>query len=251
MSRASNNLGLSVIVPGTKTKYIALVCCRDMWLSRRSQLSVLGPWDLCAASTCSQEIGLVKDACLLQCVNDAHDASGSNARQQDEDRSDLRRQVDALQSCIQAKCARGNMDCVYAMCLAAYKWNPNLKTRGVLPESLGPNEQLNGEDNNGSELQTRMTYGVGSKRTLPSRTRNSDSQKRSWENPIAACIDYHCSKFGPNTLEYHVCFKINCSRWQADVDDTGVSALNISFWLQRLVHSKYTPTPTPTLSFFS
>lgn len=106
---------------------------------------------------CLEKYGMVFDSCISMCSPSA-----------------CKRQIDPLQSCIEAKCAGA------------------------------------GRNHYGSCIFNHCIVGM----------RLKNFKKRSWNNVMQTCIEFHCRQRIPGSVQYTICVHSNCSkiaygkRWQ-------------------------------------
>ena len=160
-----------------------------------------------------------------------------------------KRQVDPLQSCIEAKCAgmhKGHYgNCIYRRCITGVyktaKKRISLKDLVVESSYLKPtygdsiNDDIFGEssfENDISDLikehelklsdlllshlntESHQNRNRPSSLTLYDVLPRSTPKKRSWNDIVQNCIMYHCRHHKPGTAQYNVCVQVHCSKVQ-------------------------------------
>ena len=160
-----------------------------------------------------------------------------------------KRQVDPLQSCIEAKCAgmhKGHYgNCIYRRCITGvYKTaKKRISINGLELESsytrpasdededdifadsslesdiknLIKKHQLKLSDLLLNHLRTKAHNTNNKNRhslTLYDILPRSSPEKRSWNDIVQNCIMYHCRHKKPGTAPYNVCVQVHCSKVQ-------------------------------------
>ena len=159
-----------------------------------------------------------------------------------------KRQVDPLQSCIEAKCAgmhKGHYgNCIYRRCITGvYKTAKKrisindlvLESSYMKPTShddddifadsslendikdLIKEHQLKLSDLLLNHLRTKAHNTNNKSRhslTLYDILPRSSPEKRSWNDIVQNCIMYHCRNKKPGTAPYNVCVQVHCSKVQ-------------------------------------
>ena len=165
---------------------------------------------LCVIKECLHRPEAEVDNCILACRS-----GGLRARQAGELRTareqalePFRRQMDPLQSCIEARCSNSRQPyrhCIYAHCIADLSLGRKYKRQkegDPSPWSKRSGEQ--DEDNQISDL-------IGSRsEPSPSATwKNVLLRKRGVNDFTDVCIEYHCPRETPGTLTYLTCIRDN------------------------------------------
>lgn len=155
-----------------------------------------------------------------------------------------KRQVDPLQSCIEAKCAgmhKGHYgSCIYRRCITGvYKTaKKRISLHDLVYESdftkptlLGPSGEEVPDTRPIEEQVNDILRGHGLKLSdlLPSRAdhssdrslflgdvlpRSTTPQKKSWNDITQNCIMYHCRDKTPGSPMYNVCVQVHCTKVQ-------------------------------------
>ncbi len=190
--------------------------------------------------------------CYGRCLEFAGDAALPRAAVDLYRAPPLKRQVDPLQSCIEARCAGTHKGlygrCVYSRCLTGiFKTaRKRISLHDLILESStsqlpfddtmeGKDEELPAaiaflEDEIGELLRendVRLSDYVSSQTPfhdshrkpsvylgdiLP--RRRSSFSKRSWNDIVQNCIMYHCRRKKPGSAAYNVCVQVHCSKLQ-------------------------------------
>jgi len=174
---------------------------------------------LCIIKTCSSLTSLdEREECISSCT------STSDQLQDDEDgdmtdtgdvtrdvitsqrdfiTTTRKRQIDPLQSCIEAKCSGilGHRygDCVFTRCIMGMGLTFSNKAREKKDEL--------------SRDLLSLQHDVFSRHSLmTSWGKTSRRQKKSWNDVMKTCVDFHCTDNAPGSLEYTVCVHTHCGR---------------------------------------
>ena len=135
----------------------------DTWIFhcfRSGELS-LDKSSLCVLETClSKDPVGDYDGCIRHCLGPPDDNNPPSAN---------KRQIDPLQSCIEAKCAG----------VWGYKYGDCVFSRCIM----------------GMGLSTSMAR-----------------RKKSWNDVMKTCVDFHCTDMVPGSMDYTVCVHSNCGR---------------------------------------
>ena len=135
--------------------------------------------------------------------------------------SPIRRQLDPLQSCIEAKCASswtGNYgDCVYKNCIVGFRLGKYLKRYDdkVEEDKVEDNDftQYIMEKHNIKRVVSHRSK-VGEQVDMLPETviEQRREYKRSWNDLAGTCVEFHCPGITAGSMEYNVCAQMHCSR---------------------------------------
>lgn len=145
----------------------------------------------------------------------------------------LRRQVDPLHSCIEAKCSSWNsgnyLDCIYRHCISSFQLG--LKSRflvskrnartSVMKDHLKTSKEddkerqstlregsLEEEDGEGSGHVVTATAGSSSSNGLEARLR---VMRRGFNDIADVCVQHHCGSFNSHSMDFFSCVESHCA----------------------------------------
>lgn len=96
-----------------------------------------------------------------------------------------KRQIDPLQSCIEAKCSG----------VLGYKYGDCVFTRCVMGMGLS------------MERKKKSTWD-----DVIKELEDEAASKKSWNDVMSTCVEFHCAGMAPGTMDYTVCVHSNCGR---------------------------------------